>query len=203
LLSRAQLHSTSDQQDFLRYPPIAAAAPAGVAPEQAAVWAYPQPEWDNDQIAFTLCTAMLGRVHLSGHVDRMSAAQLQLVAEAISTYKRIRPDLATAFPFWPLGLPGWADNWVALGMRAPSASYVVVWHRGQIGDGPGTGTASTHSGPATMALPVAHLRATHAVAEILYPVLGGGMADWNSSTGELTVRLPRAPSACLVRLVAK
>jgi len=188
LLSRAQLHSTSDQQDFLRYPPIAAAAPAGVAPEQAAVWAYPQPDWDNDQIAFTLCTAMLGRVHLSGHVDRMSAAQLQLVAEAISTYKRIRPDLATALPFWPLGLPGWVDKWVALGMRAPSASYVVVWHRG---------------GPATMALPVAHLRATHAVAEILYPVLGGGVADWNSSTGELTVRLPRAPSACLVRLVPK
>ena len=158
LLSRAQLHSTSDQQDFLRYPPIAAAAPAGVAPEQAAIWAYPQPEWDNDQIAFTLCSAMLGRVHLSGHVDRMSGAQLQLVADAISTYKQVRPDLATALPFWPLGLPGWADDWVALGMRARSASYVVVWHRGQIGDGPATGTASTPSGPATMALPVAHLR---------------------------------------------
>ncbi|HUC15236.1 MAG TPA: glycoside hydrolase family 36 protein, partial [Acidimicrobiales bacterium] len=47
LLSRLQVHSTSDQQDFLRYPPIAAAAPVAVAPEQAAVWAYPQPEWDD------------------------------------------------------------------------------------------------------------------------------------------------------------
>ena len=44
LLARLQLQSTSDQQDYLRYPPIAAAAPAGIAPEQAAVWAYPQPE---------------------------------------------------------------------------------------------------------------------------------------------------------------
>jgi alpha-galactosidase len=56
LLSRFQLHSTSDQQDFLRYPPIAAAAPAAVAPEQSAVWAYPQPEWDEDQITFAVCT---------------------------------------------------------------------------------------------------------------------------------------------------
>jgi alpha-galactosidase len=52
-----------------------------------------------------------------------------------------------------------------------------------------------------MAVPVAHLRATHAVAEVLYPGLGGGVADWSSSMGELTVTLPSAPSACLIRLV--
>jgi alpha-galactosidase len=207
LLSRAQLHSTSDQQDFLRYPPIAAAAAAGVAPEQAAIWAYPQPEWDSNQIAFTLCSALLGRVHLSGHIDRMSASQQRLVADAISTYKRIRPDLATAVPFWPLGLPGWADNWVAHGMRAPSASYVVVWHRGHLGGGPGAESASdgasAGSGPAEMAIPVAHLRGAHAVAELLYPALGGGRVDWSSSMGELTVTLPGVPSACLIGLVPK
>jgi alpha-galactosidase len=203
LLSRCQLHSTSDQQDFLRYAPIAAAAPVGVAPEQAAVWAYPQPEWDSDQIAFTLCSAMLGRVHLSGHVDRMSAAQHRLVSDAISTYKRIRPDLTTAVPFWPLGLPGWTDNWVALGMRARSASYVVVWHRGHIRGAPGTDGASAPSGPAEMAVSVPHLRGAHAVAEILYPALGGGAVDWSSSTGQLTVTLPSAPSACLIGLVPK
>jgi alpha-galactosidase len=78
LLSRFQLHSTSDQQDYLRYPPISAAAPVALPPEQAASWAYPQPEWSDDEIAFTLCNALLGRVHLSGHIDRMSAAQQQL-----------------------------------------------------------------------------------------------------------------------------
>ena len=101
-----QLQSTSDQQDFLRYPPIAAAAPAAIAPEQAAVWAYPQPDWTDDEIAFTLCSALLGRVHLSGHLDRMSEAQQQRVADAVSVYKgRIRPDLSGSVPFWPLGLP--------------------------------------------------------------------------------------------------
>ncbi|HYA44260.1 MAG TPA: alpha-galactosidase, partial [Acidimicrobiales bacterium] len=36
-LSRFQLQSTSDQQDFLCYPPIAAAAPMAMTPEQGAV----------------------------------------------------------------------------------------------------------------------------------------------------------------------
>ena len=91
LLSRMQLQSTSDQQEYLRYPPIAAAAPAAIAPEQAAVWAYPQPEFSAGEIAFTMCNAMLGRVHLSGHLDRMSAAQRELVAEAVRVYKALRP----------------------------------------------------------------------------------------------------------------
>ena len=202
LLSRFQLHSTSDQQDFLRYPPIAAAAPVGVAPEQAAVWAYPQPEWDDDQIAFTLCSAMLGRVHLSGHVDRMSAAQERLVADAIGTYKRIRPDLATALPFWPLGLPGWADPWVALGMRVPSAlrAYVVVWHRGRVGNGPPRYGPVKKDDPSDIVLPVAHLRGRQVVSRVLYPVQGNAKVEWDPASGELTATLPRTPSACLIQL---
>ena len=38
------------------------------------IWAYPQPEFTDDEIAFTMCSAMLGRIHLSGHIDNMSAA---------------------------------------------------------------------------------------------------------------------------------
>jgi alpha-galactosidase len=37
-----------------------------VTPEQAAVWAYPQPHFDLDEITFTMTTALLRRVHLSG-----------------------------------------------------------------------------------------------------------------------------------------
>jgi alpha-galactosidase len=61
LLARMLLQSTSDQQDHLRYLPIAAAAPAAITPEQAAVWAYPQPGFTADEIVFTLASAMLGR----------------------------------------------------------------------------------------------------------------------------------------------
>jgi alpha-galactosidase len=65
---------------------------------------------------------MLGRIHLSGHLDRMSARQRTLVADALAAYKRIRGGIAAAVPFWPLGLPGWTDSWIALGLRAPGVS---------------------------------------------------------------------------------
>ena len=131
LLSRLQLQSTSDQQEYLRYPPIAAAAPAAIAPEQAASWAYPQPEFTADEIVFTMVTAMLGRVHLSGHLDRMSDPQRELVAEAVRVYKESCGQRSRAsVPFWPLGLPRWDDPWVALGLRGPRA---VGWPSGAAG----------------------------------------------------------------------
>lgn len=190
-LCRFQLHSTSDQQDALYYPPIAAAAPVAVAPEQAAVWAYPQPEWDDDRTAFTLCSAMLGRVHLSGHLDRMAPAQQSLVAEAVVTYKKIRSDLGRAVPFWPVGLPGWSDPLVALGMRCDGAIYVLVWDRGQRGTGAGAAVV-----PHEILLPVTGV-ADDATAEVLYPHLGA-QVRWYPEPGRLGVVLPRAPSACLV-----
>jgi alpha-galactosidase len=195
LLSHFQLQSTSDQQDFLRYPVIAAAAPTAMAPEQAAVWACPQPEWSNDEIAFALSGALLGRLHLSGHIDQMSGAQQRLVADAISVYKRIRPDLAVALPFWPLGLPRWTDSWVALGMRARSATYLVVWHRGRI-----DGSLAPDGDPDEIVLPVTHARDQQVTAKVLYPESGSAAVKWSVQHGELVVALPRTPSACLIGL---
>jgi alpha-galactosidase len=196
LLSRFQLQSTSDQQDLLRYPPIAAAAPAAIAPEQAANWAYPQPSFTDDEIAFTLCGALLGRVHLSGHLDQMSREQRALVAEAVRVYKDIRGDLARALPFWPLGLPRWTDSWVALGMRAPRAAYLTVWRRGPLDADPATGTG----GDPGITLPVPYLRGQPLTARVLYPDAGGAEAGWDPAAGALSVTLPRTPSACLIRL---
>jgi alpha-galactosidase len=200
LLARLQLQSTSDQQDFLRYPPIAAAAPAAMTPEQAANWAYPQPDFTDDEIAFTLCGALLGRVHLSGHLDRMSPHQRDLVAEAVRVYKSIRADLARAMPFWPLGLPRWADSWIALGLRAPGISYVTVWHRGPLGEASGHPGPATAGDPAVATLPIPHLRGQPLIARILYPAGAGAGTRWDARAGALTVSLPRTPSACVLSL---
>lgn len=188
-LAVTQLQSTSDQQDPLRYPPIAAAAPTAVPPEQGAVWAYPQPGFDDDTIAFTLGGALLGRIHLSGHLDRMSQRQLTLVRDAVSTYKSIRGDLAKAVPFWPLGLPGWTDQWLALGMRSSDdrTSYITVWRRG---------------GEPELQVPVRHLAEAEVRAEILHPSSApAGSAVWEGEDG-LRVSLPRTPGLLLVRLTA-
>ncbi|ELS56897.1 glycoside hydrolase family 36 protein [Streptomyces viridochromogenes] len=184
-LAVSQLQSTSDQQDPLRYPPIAAAAPTAVPPEQGAVWAYPQPEFDDGLIAFTLGGALLGRIHLSGHLNRMSAHQLGLVRDAVETYKSIRGDLVRAVPFWPLGLPGWTDEWLALGMRVPDGpSYLSVWRRGGAGE---------------LRLPVGHLADREVRAEILHPSAArAGSALWDGDG--LRVSLPRTPGVLLVRL---
>lgn len=154
--------------------------------EQATAWAYPQPEWSDHEVAFTLCNPLFGRVHLSGHIDRMSTAQEQLVADAISTYKRIRPHLAAAVPFWPLELPGWTDPWVSLGIRTTSRSYVVVWSRGPIGSAWGQmGRQAPRDPPSwpcgllIWAVRVAHMGGAHATPEVLYPVLGGAVVDWS------------------------
>jgi alpha-galactosidase len=191
LLSRTQLQSTSDQQEFIRYPPIAAAAPAAIAPEQGAVWAYPQPEFADDEIAFTMASAMLGRVHLSGHLDRMSSRQRALVTEAVRVYKReIRYAIPRSVPFWPLGLPGWDAPWVALGLRAPRVTLLTVWRRGP--------RQGTDTGQIT--LPVPYLRGTPVNARVLYPRDSGAEVSWEASPGMLTVTLPRLPSACVLRL---
>ena len=206
MLARLQLQSTSDQQDFLRYPVIAAAAPAAITPEQAGIWCYPQPHFSTGEIAFTLCGALLGRIHLSGHLDRMSPAQRELIAGAVSVYKQLRPDLADAVPFWPLGLPRWLDSWVALGMRGRTRSYLLAWRRGPrqaAGSGqalvPG---AADGGGPAAVTLPVRHLRGRPAAARVLFPAGTAARSRWDAAAGELAVTLPAAPAAALICLAA-
>ncbi|KOG17675.1 alpha-galactosidase [Streptomyces viridochromogenes] len=186
LLSRLQLQSTSDQQNLQLYAPIAASAPTAVTPEQGAVWAYPQPEDSLDEVAFTMVSALLGRIHLSGHLPELGPEARALVHEAVAAYKTIRADLAEAVPSWPLGLPGWDDPWIALALHTPATTYLTVWRR------PG--------GAATTTLRLPEQAGGAARAEVLYPAAGQTVAVWNRDTADLTVTLPTAPSAALLRI---
>ncbi|WP_308466635.1 glycoside hydrolase family 36 protein [Rathayibacter soli] len=131
MLSRFQMQSTSDQQDFLKYPPIAAAAPMSMLPEQAASWAYPQPEMSLEEVAFCLATGLLGRFYLSGYLNRMSDDQLQLVRAAIVAAKDLKAEIASSHPFWPLGLPVWDAEVIALGLTTSKSRLITVWNRSQ------------------------------------------------------------------------
>ena len=83
-------------------------------------------------------------------------------------------------PFWPLGLPGWTDEWVALGLRCATTSYLTVWHR--------------HPGPATITFPL-----EGPVADFFPARQDGWTYSWTG--GELTVSttVPE-PSARVVTL---
>ncbi|WP_427924658.1 glycoside hydrolase family 36 protein [Streptomyces sp. cg40] len=186
-LAVAQIQSTSDQQDPLRYPPIAASAGTAAAPEQAAVWAYPQPEQSPDEVAFTLTGALLGRIHLSGFLDRMDDERFDLVRSALSVYKDVRAEIGAAHPFWPLGLPGWDDEWIAQGLRGARSTYVTVWRR-------------ESDGAVDRAFAIPHLRGALVDPVVLYPATADAGVEWDPAEGRLTVSLPRAGTAVLVRL---
>lgn len=130
LLSVAHLQSTSDQQDYLLYPPIAASAPASMAPEQAGNWAYPSADMTREETIFSLVAGLAGRLYLSGFVDRLSAEQRQLVAEAVLVSKEWRARVAVSVPFWPRGLPGWDDELIAVGLDCQGERLLAVWNRG-------------------------------------------------------------------------
>ncbi|WP_055525819.1 alpha-galactosidase [Streptomyces graminilatus] len=186
MLSRLHLQSTSDQQNLQLYAPIAASAPTAVTPEQGAVWAYPQPEDSLDEVAFTMANALLGRIHLSGRIPELGPEARALVHEAVAKYKAIRADLPRAVPSWPLGLPAWDDPWLALALRTPDTTYLTAWRR------PGA--------DATAALHLPHLRDTAAVVDVLYPSLSPAVSVWTPGTAELSLTLPTAPSAVLLRI---
>ncbi len=72
MLSRLQIQSMTDQEDYLKLPAILVGASAAVLPEQLAVWSYPLTNSDADQASFNMVTAMMCRIHQSGHLDSLS-----------------------------------------------------------------------------------------------------------------------------------
>ncbi|MDR6144057.1 alpha-galactosidase [Microbacterium foliorum] len=130
LLGVTHLQSTSDQQDFRLYPPIAASAPAHILPEQCGNWAYPAADMTREEMAFTLVTGLSGRLYLSGFLDELTSAQRALVHEAVELHRRDRHQLRSATPFWPLGLPAWDDPVVCLGLRHKDGETLYIWDRG-------------------------------------------------------------------------
>ena len=132
--SHFRVQSTSDQQDYRLYPPIAVSSPMMTVPEQTANWAYPQASMSLEEIAFNLNTSMLGRFFISGFLNAMDEDQRNLIAQAVQTYKlHIQPIVSRAVPFWPMGLPGWTDKALALGLRYDQSALVTVWARDPAG----------------------------------------------------------------------
>lgn len=188
MMSRLHLQSTSDQQNPLLYPPIAAAAPASLLPEQAGNWAYAQPGMTADEAAFTLATGVLGRLYLAGRIDLMDAAQRARVAEAVSVHKGLRPEIAASVPFWPLGLTTPTGPWVAQGLRGTAGSHLTLWR--------------LPDAPPDVDLPVPHLRGRPAEVSATFPADAPSWTfDWDAERGVLHARhAGAAPAAVVVRL---
>ena len=179
MLSRLQMQSMTDQEDYLKLPGILVGASAAVLPEQLAIWSYPLSNADADQASFNMVTAMMCRIHQSGRLDSLASKAWAQVAEGIRVYKELlRKQIPAAVPFYPLGLSDVTDSKapIALGMRSPEHTLLAVWRI---------------DGPETMKIPWAS-----GDAKLLYPADLG--INVNVREGSLKVEFPRTRMACLV-----
>jgi alpha-galactosidase len=128
-LDRTNSASTSDEGDPMQIARIVAAAPTMLLPEQNGNWAVPEPGHEAGLLASTMLCGITGRLHLAGKLSELSADQMQVVQHAIQLHKAIRTDIARSVPLWPLGLPGYHDEWICLGLRTPDGLFLAVWRR--------------------------------------------------------------------------
>lgn len=179
MLSRLQLQSMTDQEDYRRLPAILPGVSAAVLPEQIGVWSYPLAGCGADQASFNMVTAMAARIHQSGRLDLLSGEAFAQVQQAISIYKReIRPYLPTAVPFYPTGLPEIHETRkpIALGMRSSRRTFVSIWRL---------------LGSEVCEIPFQGRHAT-----ILYPTDLGVTVECTAET--VRVRLPRPYMGCIL-----
>lgn len=199
MLSQYSIQSTSDQEWYGRYATISANAPAGLTPEQAAIWSYPLREGDKEEVVFNMVNAMLLRIHQSGHLAELSTERKALVKEALDYYKTIRQDIKTALPFWPIGLSKYEDEWVAMGLRSTNTNkiYLAVWRR--------------EGGNKECVLPIAYTGTGkqngyeisgvgRVKVECVYPSYGECDYQWNEVSKQLTVKFPKENMARLFEL---
>lgn len=188
MLSRYSIQSTSDEEDYRYYATIAANAPAGLTPEQAAVWSYPLPKGDREEVVFNMVNAMLLRVHQSGHLNMLSQERKDLVKEGLDYYKTIRYHIKEAVPCWPLGLSQFEDEWVSLGLRAENKIYLAVWRR------------SGNKNQISLPLPVSKEEKEGIQIRCAYPSYSTSQFAWNSRTDTLTVQLEKENMARLFEI---
>lgn len=193
MLSRLHLQSTSDQQDPVMYATIAAAAPAAMLPEQAGNWAYPVAGSTREEMVFALVNGVLGRLYLSGYLNRMAADERALVRAALDAHRVVLRMIEQAMPFWPLGLPAWEDPWVALGLGDPGdgSAFLSLWRR------PGA--------TGTVIVPLPSFRDVQITVEAFFPDAPDGWSwRWDATAGELavTVDVP-APTARVLRVTRR
>ena len=179
MLSRLQLQSMTDQEDYLKLPAILVGSSAAVLPEQLAIWSYPLANADADHASFNMVTAMMCRIHQSGHLASLSPQTAAQVTEGIRVYKQIlRKHIPEAVPFYPLGTSDVTNRAtpIGLGMRSPEQTLIGVWRI---------------ESPAITRIPI-----SGANLKLVYPTDLG--INVTSTREAVDIEFPRTHMACLI-----
>jgi alpha-galactosidase len=130
MLSTTHIQSSSDQDNYKKYPAILVGALAAVLPEQLAIWSYPSINASKNEVSFNMVSAMAARTHQSGFLYSLNSENFQLVKNAIRVYSStIAPVLHRAIPFFPLGMPAISDSLspICVGLKTAEKKYLYVW----------------------------------------------------------------------------
>lgn len=91
MMQRCSLASFSDAHECRSIPLIAADLHRLILPRQSQIWAAIKPEDPDRRIIWSLCAALLGRMCLSGPLQKLNEGQIALVKNGIRFYKLIAP----------------------------------------------------------------------------------------------------------------
>lgn len=150
-LSHFHVQSTSDQELYYNYAPIAAASAAIMPPEKAGNWANPyflgegeyeefdkgvdtayleERNLDGEATIFSMINGMLGAPIISGRIDYLDDLNVALVKEAVACFKDIRKDIVQAHAVYPTGfgyIGGRSHVTFGLVNREKTLLYLAVW----------------------------------------------------------------------------
>ena len=91
MLARTAMSSFSDAHELREIPIIAANLNRLVLPRQSQIWAVLHKSDSERRLRYSLAATFLGRMCLSGEIDRLSRRQMDLVKRAQSLYRKAAP----------------------------------------------------------------------------------------------------------------
>jgi alpha-galactosidase len=91
MLGRTAMSSFSDAHELVEIPIIAANLHRLMLPRQSQIWAVLHAEDSDARLLYSLAATFLGRMCLSGEIDRLLTAQWRLVERAMALYRRAAP----------------------------------------------------------------------------------------------------------------
>jgi len=132
MLALTAMSSFSDAHELPEIPIIAANLHRLMLPRQNQIWAVLHASDSDQRLTYSLAATFLGRMCLSGEIDRLSPAQWEMVRRAQSLYKQAAPIIknGTSRRFDSLG-ESWRypEGWQALvRVSTDEKNALVVLH---------------------------------------------------------------------------
>ncbi len=91
MLARTAMSSFSDSHELVEIPIIAANLHRLLLPRQNQIWAVLHPQDSLQRVAYSLTATFLGRICLSGGIEKLPEESWRLVREAIALYAKAAP----------------------------------------------------------------------------------------------------------------